>query len=767
MSQIVSIGKVETYRTRRLVDFREVRQSGRTLLRYVVLMYGPGGEVFDLTDRLSKNGIGKIVEAVEEDFLELTHGDMAITLRNDDGAIDRFFRHLAPGDLYEITVERDAPSGRLHFERLFGGILDLPWSLRFDRVEKTASVQVFSYSKLLERISGETVRRPVTGMTGQATAAGVTVSNITPNTSELHPGDDLKLTTSLGLTETQTIRQITNSTSVVITASWSNTFAAGTPMEVATPYHRDRSVSFIAGEIFDAAGVTSQNIDATTPISEYPIATPMAKSDYDQPSTLGIVKDATFLSVRSNVITSQITPTQKFTATRPDSLWVYTAGAVTLISDWTPYYETEPANFPLLEEGSNDDGEKAAADHENNRKYSLLTFGSPYTGVNFRRDTGTVNVVIVIGGTATTTVYTSQEYCPDTDHVWVSITGKTADAWDFVRVYDVAGALVATVETTRSGKLRYLRRLGLMVLHERDMGATGGGARTTNLHLYNASTRAFMRTVQVPVDLAVWSLRVFDLPGGERWIVGIYSDTPNQTTRVRLWDDQFVEKADYKISDRVIGSSGLKGYVTIWKDPVTAIEYPIIATSGELLVLAKGYAGVVPYADFDGLSCGGAIKELALATLTYATVDPYKAGSLQSRLVSNALRRARPIDLDAPIRHTSWPLWEFYRTSAEINGTDATGVAFSVIRGTTGDSQHRISLDSKIVATTSLAEIVAEAYSALLSRKVTQEEVEVNETGTPIHVLDYVRLSGIVYLVIESTYSPTRRTYSLRLVEAP
>jgi len=140
---------------------------------------------------------------------------------------------------------------------------------------------------------------------------------------------------------------------------------------------------------------------------------------------------------------------------------------------------------------------------------------------------------------------------------------------------------------------------------------------------------------------------------------------------------------------------------------------------------------------------------------------------LKTRLLSDPVAAASAPRLDAPIAAESWPLWEFYRTSAEVTGRTAAGEEISEIAGDTGDSQHRISISSQLIQSAGLAEAVAALYAGLLSRKLRQEEVTVPETGRLLHVLDFVRMDGVVWLIVELSLDVEHRQYDLRLVEVP
>ena len=90
----------------------------------------PLGEVLDVTDRIDRDGVNSISEEVAEDLIQIVHSDMDLELRDADGVVESFFAGAAPDDLYEIRVTRDTLKRRPKSITLFGGVLELPWSLR-------------------------------------------------------------------------------------------------------------------------------------------------------------------------------------------------------------------------------------------------------------------------------------------------------------------------------------------------------------------------------------------------------------------------------------------------------------------------------------------------------------------------------------------------------------------------------------------------------------------------------------------------------------
>lgn len=736
-------------RFKRLSVRREVR-TPEARLRLMTRLLTPAGTVLDVTARMVEGAVASITENTEEDFLELAHGDLDLSLNNDDGLFDRLFSNVDPDDQWELILDRQSAVGeRLRWERLFGGVLDLPWSLTFDRDGRTCSFQVFSYSKLLERASAEGVRRSVTGLTGNVTLGSqlVTVSSST----NLRVGDDIQFST-VTVTETQRITRINSATQVRTAATWANTFAAGTPLTVVTPYHRNKSPLFLAQELLAAAGVSFGGYNVEQELASYPIGVPMSDDQFPT-TTTGDFAAYEMLGIKDGKITmwfeNSVTGDRQMD--NPRGTWV-TLADENRKHDWTIYRDTEPA-------GVNQAGGKVtfyAPDYATGLEWQVFVDGGTNLWKLYRSDSGIPVATLTINGN---TVDVNVEFPPEDGKPWTSQVGSTGDAQNNTRYWD--GAALQTIEASIGGWMRYLRRLKVVALHERNSASAGPGAWTTNLHIYDAVSRKRLRTVQVPVGFHAQSLRVFD-----KFIAGLYFLGP--TMRLIIWDLDWLQLADYEISST--GDSNVPvdeptlSYMSVFTE-TSGREVLIGVTVGNVLFcVAKYYAGVVPYADFDGLSVAAAMRELAMITNSYVHVDEFRFGRLLGR-ANDVLMQRGVIELDVGLTLTEWPIYEFYRTSAEVSGRDQDGNEITVIVGDTGDSAHRISVTGQLVTTGGLANAVGNQFVAFLSVKRAQAEIEAAETGKLIHVFDRIRHDGREWIGIEETFNPEQRRYRLRLIE--
>jgi len=732
------------------------REAG---LRYRITLLGPIGNAnaasldFDVTERVMKGTMGAITQSTELDFLQLTHGDVDLRLDNSDDAITQFFAGVQPTDRYDVVITRKSGRRRPLWQRVFGGVLDLPWSLRFDDRDRTCRIQVFSYSKHAERFSAEGVKRNVTGRTLTSTlSAGSATVNVS-STTDILPGDEIEITDADDR-ESHVVLRIVSGTQLITTETWDNTFLSGSPVELLTPYLRNKGIAFLAGELLDAAGIDAQAITIEHELATAPIATPISTDGWPL-QTSGDLAAGRGWTVRNGKLLGLPTasdPDDREIAD-PRSTWV-DQNIQTFILDWTPYRDTEPGTHPTWAFIELADGIQAP-DYSISDTWYAVTGGGNIWNLNLV--VGGLQTLIQNFGADVATI-TVEVIPTDPGNIWVSQVSTAAKT--MTRYWD--GAIFTTIEAAMGGTLRYIRRLNVVALHERN--ASAGGANptyTTNLHLYDVTTRTKQRTITVPTGLFARTLRVFGT-----FIAGLYTFGP--TTRCRVWDLDWKQVADYEVAQRGVPITGVgrdEAFLTVFTEPVTLKEEACGFAGNSMFVLATSYAGVIPYADFEGLSVAGALVELAKPAGAYIEIDEYGVGSIRSRLAEDAQRKSVALGIDEPLSASIMPLWEFYRTSAQVSGRTEAGAEIEELAGDTGDSAHRIEVSGPLITTPSVAQAIGNQYVSLLSQKVRQAECTVCEVDDLVPVFSYATFDGSRWLVIESSLKPDGRTYSLRLVE--
>jgi len=740
--------------------------------------------------------MGTITHETEETLLELTHGDLDLTLDDSDDAVWAFFNGILPTDRFYVIVLRETGKRRPRWERIFAGTVEPATSLRFDEYSQTVSIQAFSFSKLLEAASAETLVRDFSGLTGSVTSGSSTVT-ISPSTGPILAGDEIRLRNGTD-DEQQLVIKILTGTTVQTLSTWGTTFSSA-DLTCETPYPRDISPQDLAEQLATASGMKSGGVELLNPLADYPIATPLASASFphDTSDPDGAIQEILSLTPISPNIDARTKPggtqTRSETADPAEAWTNYTTGSVQPLQDWTPYQDTEPGSFPTTTYspgGSHighplidDTGTFHASDHAGGHNYNIWYF---YTGTPFiywvmlARDNGPFNTGIMCEvpvTSATDYLQTSVEFDPVTGYVWVSGTGYvnsgTPQTKDFVKYIIPPGpAAFNSIETALSGKLRFLRRLNLMALHEFNPNGNQKPTPTTNLHLYDTTTRKVVRIVTVPDGLWAWSLRVWEDENGVR-IAGLY-DYLN-TTRLRIWTEDWVEVVDYQVSGRIMTDKGTDthtvwqgqiGHNSVFTDP-NGTEMVVGYSGDSTWVLGKGYRGVIPYADLSDKSCAEAFRQLSLLTMSIYTVDLFGNIFIRGRGYLDDEKRGSPVPIDVPLSWVTRPLWERYAASAKVSGAEPlTGTTIDVVAGDTGDSAHRVELSSDFVITASLAEAVGSAYVGFFGKPRQQIDVDVPETGTLIRPLDYVSLDGRAWIVLASEFNHKNRTHSLRMVEA-
>jgi hypothetical protein len=734
-------------RRRKLHHYRplEAVQDGEPdALQHLVTLIGPGDLRFDVTDRLIRGSIGVITSNTEQEFLELTHGDVTLDLDDHDGAVEQFFEGAQPTDVYEVTIERHTGQRRPRWATLFGGALDLPWSLRFNRKAQRVRVQAFSYSKLLERASAEAVKRTIaTKTTTSTTSAGS--QNVAVNTTDIEVGDEIELY-DLTNRESHRVIEITSGSALKVGEAWSNTFASGTPLDVLSPYHRNKAPGWLAEQLFATASVTAGDVAADQTLAAHPIATPISLDGY--PTTIGLPSATGEWTVRGGLLSRG-----RYRVESPAETWQDFGAPAFEAYDWTEILDEEPATH-VTTDGDLVNGGKQAPDYATGDDWFTQLTG----GDNWQLYKNSVSQTTYAAGGSAYNPNVCLCFPPEDGKCWVSVVGATGSGYTRTRYWD--GAALQTIEASIGGNLVYLRRLGLVALHQRNEAAAGPGTWTTNLRLYNPTTRALVQTVTVPSTLYARTLRVFG-----NYIIGLYSHGP--ATRARIWTKEWAQVTDYEL--RATGTSSASK-VTIFTD-VHGQELPCVALRydsfySELHVLAPYYAGVVPYADFEGMSCAEALRQIALLTMAYHNVDESRIGSLRGRAADDAQLKTQAIPIASPLECEEWPVFEFYRTSCKVSGRDVSGEEIEEIAGDTGDSAHRLELDSPLINTSALAISIGQMYVGFLGTTRRQLELTVRETGDLIRPLDYIDFDGALWLVVEAGLDADLRTYRLRVIEA-
>jgi len=723
------------------------------ILRHMVRIIDPDGNELDVTARVSQDGLGTLTEALEETFLTLTHGDLDFELVDEDGAVQDFLQGAEPTDVYEVIIDRENNDG--DWERLFGGVLDLPWSIQYDRKQRTVSVQVFAYSKLLEQASAELVQRALQGtILVNTTAGSATVTFTLWTTYNVLAGDTIRVSNGI-VTEERVVKSITDTLHLETTETWTNTFVDAV-LTLMTPYYRSTTVPFLFPLLLARAGITDYDIQvADQDISDSPL--PQSFNTIGLPLTepRSLVEEAT--KIRLTYPTGN-----RKDATSLVSGFLDGTASNDCQGDTWPYLGA--AGTPMTRAGVSDSG-ATAWDHPNADYYYIFQqqLGFNYNRLRLRDNASLDTEIIDAGPFALPTAY-DYFYVDFIDigtarHVWVSWKGP-GTAGQGIKLYNVDTATWFSIRTDASGQLRAIRGNGIIPGISNYCMAFEN--KTTGMiEFYDSPTQAIMASIPAPGGSYLWTLRAIPEENNASlvWahLAMMYQSVG--TTRIRLWRVMSLEQvADIQVSSTVTSVP----LMTIWQDPATSFYHAILYGGGIYLTLSTKLLGIIPYADFSGMSCAAAVRDLALVSLAYVTVDRFKAGHLKSR--ANVAAEPQE-ELPVPIERETIPVWEAYRKSAKITGRDEAGNAISLVAGESGDSARRLELNSNLISTLALLQAIGSMMVAFFGQVRIEENVTISEDGTILRPLDERLLDGVRYMVVEAETGLSEREQDLRLFE--
>ncbi len=493
----------------------------------VVTLTGPNGLELDITRRVKLDGLGTITEGAEEEILRLTHGDMTLTLDDRDEMLRGLFESAAPTDRWELVVLTETGRSRgLKWDRLFAGVLDLPWSVTFSPKEQETTLQVFSYTKALDNISATGVGRIVTGRTFTISVGS---KNATTNdTTDLRRGDRITARVSVSGVSTQesfTVDRVDSATAFRVTANAMNAFA-GADLSLDTYFYREKTATFLAGEVCDAASVLNREINLLGDVASFPLAHPIATHGLGF-STIPM----SFVPVSGDPTTSFLAAdeTKRKTTTGPTAPW--TDGATSNLTqlDWTPYLTSEPGTIQTLV-GVGNDGGSTAPDHTTGWVY--YNFLGPSQFELHRRQNSGADINLgpwsgFLAGRPPTLIDARVEFAPPNNRVFLSYYNVVADGTRKFRYYDVGGAAFFDIDLNHSGDLRWIRygSGGLLVLVNNATSAEPESAykHANEIELWDAAGPTKLRTFPWPNrtdNILAWTMRTWGV--GATWFTFLF-----------------------------------------------------------------------------------------------------------------------------------------------------------------------------------------------------------------------------------------------------
>lgn len=698
-----------------------------------ITLTDPQGTEWDITDRVV--GELKIDEETEEDLLLLRHSDVDLELLDEDGEMTRLFDSAEPGQVWTVVIERETGKRWPLWERIFGGVLDLPMSLRFDAGERTVAVQVFSHTKALELASAEGIKRTVEDLTATVNSGSNNVTLSAGDTSGLAVGDQITLS-GAGQTEQQTIQSITDSTHFKTVADFSGSFTDA-DFVLDTPYYRSKSVEWLAQQLFAAAGIRDTNVLLPASMGSMAFPSPLNTAGLGTILPSAIVEKGAKLSAFAIV---------SGTDKRYDADSVASGfGSPTneaIRPDWRPYMAAEPGTW--RDAGDYDDGKKvwdiAGGD------YYTLTHS---TGYLILRKNG-ANLVTVASESGVNYSHSYLDFVPSSGEIWVSFLGYGGGGNPRIKCYNTSGTHLRTFEAAGGGGVRTVFS-GSMVAVDSAVGNITGIRNVGPIHLYTAAGPQLELEARNGVQM--WT---FKQMGAQGYFAVRFEDGKTYVTNWGL---------DGKIlSDSLISTTTTaRAFGAVFDAGGTLTPAYVCTGGGAWYACSTEFSGLVPYADFSGRSCGDALKQLALISACHLMVDHYGTGLLVGRDRLAQITDPLPI-AGTPLKQTKMPVWEWWRNSVEVKGQDESGEDISAIVGNTGDSAKRLGVDIDLPITPPWASVIGNAYLEFLSPLRVQLDLEIPEPEAPVRILNRLRLDdGRIYWVLRSSLDLGRMTQELQL----
>ncbi len=774
-------------------------------------LISPAGDRHDVSHLLKLEDLSELTETLEDDTAHLVHGDFDLTLKDPEGFWESALGGAEASDVWKLELDRKDPDARRHkWERLFGGILDVPWSVEVDRSEKLLSVQAFSFTKMLERFSAETIslnRDPAPGkLVGNTTAGSPTIGSDTLFIFYLRVGDTVTVTDGTN-SETHTVAAVDALTADMVDDFVNTMTDAYVKNE--TPYPREFTIETIAALLFGFAGIDHLdfrigNVDpSSVPFKQgwraAGLATDNKMLTRDQANTIGNVLADT--KVPHLHTWSADSHGGHNVSTGPESAWGADASGLGSLGDWTPYLATQPASLmacstdtPELEYDIQKVGTLLTADdvswnqcfdHTNSLRYSIYKRNwiiPSRTALHLRDNvTGFLHMLYRTAGGGSDQLIQSAmcEFIPaglgdnTEDLVACSymIPSKGGARLDFYRVtsndsYEVTPG----ADDFGGGGVRCIKALGVVAVQSYGPDDQAAVPLPAPIRFFKPADGTAQPTLikETPDDqpvMSMWTMRAF----GDK-LACLYKRTDEDGSAVwcRLWEWETLEEghvADFEVhdlwpeDDGSIPVSNL--FMTTFQLPDSdgqQVDFLVGIIKSVSFCIGPVFLGAVGYADFEGKSVAGALKELSLASLSYFTVDSFGTGTIvaRNRLDTNAS------DLVDVGDHTIQPFSKkYYKPSVEVSGAEG----ITALAGETGKSADRLKIESKVIDTKGFAQAVGNAYAGVYGSRRRLDKATILSAFPMLHTLDLVRHDGKVFRVIEAETSVEDREQELTLLE--
>jgi len=700
-------------------------------LDYLFELVAPDGTRHDVTDRTAVEGLSRLTIAIERNLHDFRAGDLSVTFDDGDGFFTDLFAILEPSDRWKLNVDRD---GARHFSGVIPGID----SIRFDKKEFTVEVTALDLSKLLEDISADVVSRdPEIYVLGADVAASATTVTLN-STAGLYNGDTLSLTSDA--TEEQvTIALVTSGTQVTLTQATSNAFTAATTVVLlVTRFFRYKTPEYLINALIDAAGdlLSGRSIRLAAAPSNLPIFSDVSTNRLGGTTVPNswTQKGSNHFARIGSASFEQTEPAEDWTSVIPDRQWI----------DWTPYRtqaQGEPATFAIPPPALAVFTDQFAFDYTVGAfvaydvsapigfpQFVELNKWTSADGITWSGKTLVATLVDVgIGNTAGSS---GCDFDPIRNRVyyeWRSDIGTQEFGY-----WDVAGATKVVLDGTerrgQSGNIRYSREYdGLLVYNE------------------TQDALEIWRDSEVLITYSGQFAKAW-YPKHTRYLNGAWYNVayPQGVPSVLFTRDDFETVSQIKLAGKpTSGTSARRITIVDGSIRIAVNANPDAGSSPQarMFIGADIFAGVIPYANFEGQSLIGALDELAILLNAAFFVDAEATAHFVLRVLDSGAEVKDIEDLvtdrvDEPIWLELYDYVEFKLPDGEVA---TAGQQTSISRN--------LSVEIQLVASFAVATAAAEYLLGFFQRRRKHSTVGLEDDGSIYGPLDRVRLDGIEWLV--------------------
>lgn len=728
-------------------------------------------EPLDVTEHAELDGLSAVNRALERDLLSFKTGDVTVTFDNPDGYFDDLFDPIVftQTTIWSLRILRRG-------EVQFWGVLIGKGSVIFNRKDRQCEVTAYGLTKLLDMTSAEPVSRIFSAMTVTTATAGS--STLVLNTTiSLLSGDTIHLTDHVNK-EDVTVRQVLSSTNVLLEAALVNNYAAGSDATCTTPFHRYKSIAYLAEALSEMAGVPLSDLRISNSQFNTLAPTPVNLSGLATIATTNPVYTLPAEKDSQRFDTHLVNGTYR--QSDPSADWVQDDATIRAWVDFSRYYtqtEAEPTVFLRDPEAAESFGGTDFTDPH----YAAFDF-KPVTKSKYhiRGSDGRISVRTTTDGTtwaARATVNTvpgarwnaastNNEIGCEIDpgrqqlYIWSNEGGGGAGS-PTLEMYDIAGGTFTSIRQADDtagycyGGFSWVPELDCVI----GLRCATKNGPTFEIVAFRNGARLWKRAFPSCLIQAIsgstntfWPTHTLRMVSGRLYCV-VVSDGKAQLVSS---GDQFVTYTMKALTDPGMGPRIFGARVN---DAYQIACYEGTLQRG-LFIAAPFYAGVVEYADFEGLSCAEAQNKLAVLANALFWVDD----DLQGHFVARDLFDPGAVtDLEDRLMERSDDLlWDETAQYVAVSGNGQEATA-----GDAGFSSEGIDLESAFIPTEAFAQALADAVFAFYSaQRQMVEATVIDPDGRIYRPLDRVTLGGAErYLVYESDHDLASDEVRLTLLE--